>query len=317
LRPIPLTELQKFGEGLNRPEGVVVSRDGRVFASDRDSSVALIRTDGTLKRMGIAHGVPAGLAMDKQGRVLLANYGIEAGRAGAVQRVNVDSGQVDALATALDGTALVSPSAVAVAADGTTYFTHTTWGRSPLDVKPGNPGDGMVCRIDAKGGVKRVAHSIKSAHGCCFDPGDAHLFVVESMSGMVLRYPRRPDGALGEPKPYGKQIGVIPQEVPTAGALAKLSPKERSRLGFGHGCAFDQEGNLWLTLIHANRVVAVTTNYSVTVLINDPEGTLINQPTSISFGGRDMRDVYIGMTGATHIVKARSPVPGLPLAHQR
>jgi hypothetical protein len=30
-----------------------------------------------------------------------------------------------------------------------------------------------------------------------------------------------------------------------------------------------------------------------------------------------MRDLYIGMRGAGYIVKVRSPLPGLPLSHQR
>jgi gluconolactonase len=318
LRPVALTALQKIGDGLNRPEGVIVSRDGRAFASDRDSSVALIRPDGTLKRMGAANGVPAGLAMDKQGRVLVANYGVEANAPGGVLRVNVDSGQVETLVSTLDNAPLVAPCALALAADSALYVTQTTAGTAAKhSSRFAGMGDGVVFRQDVRGATAALVQTLKEPKGCCFDAGENHLFVVQSKTGTVLRCQRRPDGTLGEAKPYGPQIGVIPSEPVTEVMLAGMNPRERSRLGFGHGCAFDQEGNLWVTLIHANRVVAISANFSVTVLMNDPEGQLINKPTSIAFGGRDMCDVYIGMIGTNHIVKTRSPVPGLPLAHQR
>jgi SAM-dependent methyltransferase len=40
-------------------------------------------------------------------------------------------------------------------------------------------------------------------------------------------------------------------------------------------------------------------------------------PTNVSWGGDDLRDVYIGSVRKDYVLHARSPVPGLPLAHQR
>lgn len=55
---IPVTTLVKLGLGLKRPEGVSVSRDGRVWASDQTSACAEVRPDGTLRRVGKAEGAP-------------------------------------------------------------------------------------------------------------------------------------------------------------------------------------------------------------------------------------------------------------------
>jgi gluconolactonase len=40
-------------------------------------------------------------------------------------------------------------------------------------------------------------------------------------------------------------------------------------------------------------------------------------PTNVSWGGADLRDLYIGTIRKDYVLHARSPVPGLPLVHQR
>jgi gluconolactonase len=83
------------------------------------------------------------------------------------------------------------------------------------------------------------------------------------------------------------------------------------------GCAFDIVGNLWVTLARANRIVAVAPQRTVTTVVEDPAGQLIDGPTSIAWGGADMCDVYFGSLQTPYIVRGRSSVPGLPMVHQR
>ena len=189
--------------------------------------------------------------------------------------------------------------------------------RSSRAVSAQSAKDGLVIRVDQKGKADVVARNILFARGVCFDAEEKHLYVVQGLAGTVLRYPRRRDGTLEQPKPYGPQVGILPQTLPTPETLAQMSARERGRIGIGDGCAFDAEGNLWVALVYANRIVAITPNHSVSVVINDPEGRLVNMPTNLIFGGPDLRDLYIAMAGTDYILKGRSPVPGLPLAHQR
>ena len=77
LTPIPLSALTKRGVGLKRPEDVVVSRDGHVWASDEASACAEILADGTLRRVGKAGGRPNGINMDRQDRILIANFALD------------------------------------------------------------------------------------------------------------------------------------------------------------------------------------------------------------------------------------------------
>ena len=96
-----------------------------------------------------------------------------------------------------------------------------------------------------------------------------------------------------------------------------LTPELRSQLGPTDGCGFDQEGNLWVTLVLANRIVAIRPSGEVVTVLSDPRGELMRSPTNVSWGGSDLRDLYIGSVVNDYVVKTRSPIPGLPLVHQR
>jgi gluconolactonase len=63
--------------------------------------------------------------------------------------------------------------------------------------------------------------------------------------------------------------------------------------------------------------VAITPSREVVTVIDDPEGAVMRSPTNVSWGGADMRDLYLGSIASDYILHARSPVAGLPLVHQR
>ena len=99
--------------------------------------------------------------------------------------------------------------------------------------------------------------------------------------------------------------------------LRPLSPAQRGQLGATDGCGFDQDGNLWVTLPMANKVVAINPAGDVFTVLSDPEGRIMRTPTNVSWGGVDLRDLYIGSIATDYVVHVRSPIPGMPLVHQR
>ena len=128
----------------------------------------------------------------------------------------------------------------------------------------------------------------------------------------------RPDGSLVDRELYGPpDLGGVPD-----------------------GFAFDAYGNLWITFVNADRLVALTPDGDVLTLLDDgdpervaewdrhfaagtitPEilgsaaGTLAPMMASVTFGGPDLRTVYLGSLMGHTIPTFRSPVPGLPLPH--
>ena len=92
LAPIPAEAFTKIAVGIDRPEDVVVSKSGRVFASDHQCAVAEIFPDGSFKRMGPKGGAPNGINLDPQGRILIANFGIYDREEGPLQRFDPATG---------------------------------------------------------------------------------------------------------------------------------------------------------------------------------------------------------------------------------
>jgi hypothetical protein len=89
---IAVEAFMKIAVGIDRPEDVVVGRDGRVFASDHQCAVAEIHPDGSFTRMGPKGGAPNGINMDLKGRVLIANFGIYDREEGPLQRFDPATG---------------------------------------------------------------------------------------------------------------------------------------------------------------------------------------------------------------------------------
>jgi len=106
------------------------------------------------------------------------------------------------------------------------------------------------------------------------------------------------------------------------------------------GFAFDVAGNLWITLVNADRLIALTPELELLTLLDDgnPEGVkafddaffagtmtpevlgggrgrLAPLMASVTFGGPDLCTVYLGSLMGTTLPSFRSPVAGLPLSH--
>jgi gluconolactonase len=309
LSPIPLTACRKVGVGLQRPEDVVVSRDGRVWASDQQSACAELLPNGSLRRVGKAGGAPNGIKMDGQGRIVIANF-----ESGPVQRLDVESGAVEILCSEVAGRKLTAANYPILDRNGTIWCANSTFARPWQQALDGRA-DGILFRIRPDGRAELMAEGIQFANGLALDADESHVYVCQTTGCNVIRYRIRSDGTLGGPEQYGPVLGT---PFPRDASADNMPPPERlAQVGVTDGCGFDVEGNLWVTLVAANRVVAITPRGEVVPIIEDPHGELMRQPTNVSWGGADLRDLYIGSITNDYVVHARSPVAGMALYHQR
>jgi len=306
LAPIPLTSLRKVGVGLQRPEDVVVGRDGRVWASDQASACAEILPDGTLRRVGKAGGAPNGINMDTRGRIVIANFGLGTAPTGPLQRLDPVTGAVEVLLDAIDGRPLVASNYPILDRAGNVWCSHSTYDRARSEQ---GLADGFVYRVRPDGRAEVMASGFTFANGLALDSDESYLYVCQTMGRNVVRLPIRVDGSLGPAESYGPVLGEP--------AFPGATPAQRARFGATDGCGFDHEGNLCVTLVLANKVIAITPTREVVTMLHDPTGELMSWPTNVSWGGSDMRDLYIGTIRRNYVLHARSPVPGLPLVHQR
>jgi len=153
-----------------------------------------------------------------------------------------------------------------------------------------------------------VAEGLKFPNGLALSADHRRLFCAQTSAADVLVFDILPGGRLGPGVRYGPVLGQL--------AGPGLPAAREEDLGYTDGVGMDAEGNLWVCLPAANKVVAITPAGEKVTVIHDPSGEVVNHPTNVTWGGPDLRDLYIGSIRAGYILKGRSPVAGLALVHQ-
>lgn len=314
LARIPLSALTRIATGVDRPEDVVVARDGRVFASDLQSTVAEIRADGSFIRLGPRGGAPNGINMDAQDRIIIANFGVYDGNPGPLQRFDPATGKHETLLGEVDGRTLTASNYPVIDSAGNIWCANSTSAPAWPDALDGRA-DGFLYVLRDDGSSSIVADGLKFPNGLALSADERFLFCAQTTGGDVLRFPILAGARLGPPQRYGPKLGFVVNRRMNPNA----SPPNwlKRFLGYTDGIGFDAEGNLWVTLVGANRIIAIKPNGRVVTILHDPSGDILNSPTNITWGGADMRDLYIGTIRKNYVLKTRSPVPGQPMVHQR
>jgi sugar lactone lactonase YvrE len=257
--------------------------------------------------------LPNGLAFDAEGNILIANFGTDH------IELMTRAGQSRTLYTQLDGQPLGKTNFILRDRKNRIWFTVTTrsvpWTRSINE----KLADGYVGMIDSSG-IRVMADGFVGTNEIRFDANEEWLYVVETNARRISRLRVQPDGTLTHREIYGPQdLGGIPD-----------------------GFAFDAYGNLWTTLVHYDRLIAVTPQGEVLTLLDDGDsakvaiferhffdgtmtpavmgataGSIAPLMASVTFGGPDLKTVYLGSLRGTTIPYFRSPVAGLPMVHWR
>jgi len=321
--------IQMVGHDLLRPECILAESDGTLWTADARGGVMRIDADGTQTLIAqqtdnastpVAHDaeqlvlgttLPNGLAFDRDGNIVIANFGTD-----AIELMARD-GASRTLYDRIDGVPLGKTNFVLTDSKGRIWFTVTTrqvpWTRSINE----KTADGYVGLID-ESGIRIVADGFVGTNEIRLDANEEWLYVVETNARRISRLRVADDGSLTDREIYG------PQDLG----------------GFPDGFAFDAHGNLWITLILNEKLIALTPEGEVLTLLDDgnpeafaryevhyaqgtttPElmgacrGTLAPMMASITFGGPDLHTVYLGSLAGTALASFRSPVAGLPLAH--
>lgn len=307
LSPIAPGDLTKVAVGIDRPEDVVVGPDGRVFASDHQCAVAEIFPDGSFKRLGPKGGAPNGVNMDERGRILIANFGIYDRQDGPLQRFDPATGEHENLLIEVGGRRLTSANYPVIDRAGNIWCANSTHAETWPQALDGRP-DGFIFVLRPDGSCEVVAEGLKFPNGLALSSDDAYLFCAQTSGADVLRFPIHEGGKLGAGGRYGPVLGKL--QAPGGPAV------DPADLGYTDGIGMDAEGNLWVCLPGANKVVAITPEMEVVTLLHDPSGEVVNHPTNITWGGADLKDLYIGSIRAGYVLKGRSPVAGQPHVHQ-
>ena len=317
---IPLESLRFIGSGLNRPECVLATARGDLYAADWRGGVAQISPDGShVLHAGKLPGGrplrPNGIALRRAGSFLLADLGETQGGVFELFR----DGRVQPFLLEVEGVALPPTNFVGEDARGRVWITVSTR-KAPrsLDYRPDCAG-GFIVLADAKG-ARIVADGLGYTNEAIVSPDGVWLYVNETFGRRLSRFTIRPDGSLGA------------REVVTAFGKGT----------FPDGLTFDAEGHVWITSIVSNRVIRVAPNGAQQLVLEDADpahveecesaylsgtmgrphldritGRVLKNVSSLAFGGADLRTAYLGCLLGDSIAVFDAPVAGHPPAHWR
>jgi gluconolactonase len=326
---IDKTALQFVGNGLQRPECILAERDGTLWSADARGGVVRIlngtqqlitqkqsehfQEAGSESTRYLEGTLPNGLAFTRTGDILISNFGTDC------LELMSRTGTSKVLADSIDGEPIGKVNFVLRDSKDRIWITVSTRIKNWMHALRTDLADGYIARFE-NGTFRIVADGFHFTNEIRFDAAEEFLYVAETTGGRITRLRVDDKGDVKEREIFG--------------------PSSLGRGAWPDGIAFDSCGNLWGTLVYSDKLFVLTPQGDLRILLDegDPEKVealeqafLENNVTenvlfvtgrgvapwmaSVTFGGCDLRTVYIGSLKGKRIPYFRAPVPGLPMVH--
>jgi sugar lactone lactonase YvrE len=175
------------------PEDIAGGPDGRIYTATSDGAVLRMDSNGgRIEVFAHAGGRPLGIEFDREGNLLVANAHL------GLQRIT-PTGNVMTLVSEFDGEEIAYADDVAVANDGTIYFSDASakfnarnnsgsYNASLLDIME-HGGHGRVFRHDpASGSTTVVVDGLNFANGVAVSADQQYILINETGAYRILRY---------------------------------------------------------------------------------------------------------------------------------
>jgi gluconolactonase len=240
------------------------------FGKGFPSRIRKLAADGTVST-AIEDSGSNGLAVDAAGKLVVASH-----KDKALMRYTLDGAKRTPVAQRYAGQVFDSPNDIAIAADGTIYFTDPDYQKAAA---PGGQPVTGVYRVGTDGKVTLVDGSRPNPNGIALSPGGDVLY-VNANDGVLKAYPLV-NGVPGQ----GRDL-VMGLEGPD-------------------GMTVDCHGNLYATEHGAKRVRVFSPQGRQLATIRVDANV-----TNAAFGGADGKTLYI--TGAGALWQIRLDVAGSP-----
>lgn len=322
--------LNYIGEGLQRPECILAEPDGSLWVADARGGVVHIfpnRTQEIITQRHVSgidiasqdvsrffHGtLPNGLAFARNGDILISNFGTDC------LEIMKRTGETTVLLDTIDGKEIGKVNFVLRDSKDRLWITITTMKKNWIDALVPDLDDGYIARYDETG-IHIVAEGLHFTNEVRFDAKEEYLYVVETTGGRILRFKCDEKGNLSDRQIYG--------------------PTHMGQGAYPDGIAFDSYGNLWGTMVYSDKLFVITPDGEMVILLDEGDHEKVKRldeafynrcvtydilfetgrgvapwMASVTFGGPDLKTVYIGSLRATKIPYFAAPVAGLPMVH--
>jgi xylono-1,5-lactonase len=156
---------------------------------------------------------------------------------------------------------------------------------------------GSLFRVDPDGKVSKLYEGIETTNGMGFSPDRKYLYHADSTTKAVWVYDVQADRTVKDRRVFAR----MPQ-------------------GWPDGLAIDAEGGVVVAIVNYGEVVRFKPDATLDWHLKVPAKMV----TSVTFGGRDLRDLFIVTADNTDdtarkgtIFRSRTAVPGLPVPKAR
>jgi gluconolactonase len=276
---LPLESLAMLAEGLDHPEGICRTSEGRLFVGGEAGQIYEIADDGTFAELLSVGGFVLGLAADADGRI----YAIDS-TARCVWRIDPDARTKDVwVASPSAPRPFHTPNWGAFDRAGNYYLSDSgDWGGR----------NGCIWRVPAG---RREAElwsesSVDFPNGLALAPDGSRLYLLESYPGALVELEIRADGSAGERR-----------------LLCDLDPFAPD------GVAVAADGALYVACYRPDAIYRWHPDEGLTLVAADPRGTVLNAPTNIAAADGDA--IVVPNLAGWHVTRVPIGVALEPLNH--
>ena len=214
--------VEKIWGDFNFVEGPLwIDTLGLLFSDIPENKVYRWSLDSTISVYLTPSGNSNGLALDQQGRILLAQHGPR-----QVSRLE-ENGTLTPIATHYNEKRLNSPNDIAVKSDGSVFFTDPTYG---LNDQGGTSelGYNGIYRISLSGAVQLLDNTLNMPNGIAFSPDESVLYVSDCATSRIYAWDVIHDTVLANKRQFAIVTGwggcTDGMKVDTAGYIYSTGP---------------------------------------------------------------------------------------------
>lgn len=304
-----MAEMTLVADGLRFPEGPVVMPDGSIILVEiAEGRITRVFADGAKTVIATPGGGPNGLAIGPAGKLYCCNNGgfdyAESGgyltpngiakdySGGRIERIDIETGAVEVLYKSGDfGCVLRGPNDIVFDEHGGFWFTDhgkVDYAKRVHDVV------GIFYAKADGSHLKEVVFPSNNPNGIGLSPDGKSLYAAETYTCRLMKFNITSPGK------------VAPDAGPGGPGIPLYRP---AGYKFFDSLGMEASGN-----------ICVATIGECGISVISPSGELVEFvatndvfTTNIAFGGPDMMDAYITLSGTGRLVKTRWARPGLKL----
>ena len=255
--------------GFKLIEGLAAGRDGNAYFSDIvDHFIVMVTPNGRVTFITQKTHQANGLMLNAKGEIVACEMD------GKITVYSADGESRRVLADKYGGKRFNAPNKLVIDKQGGVYFTDPAVG-APMPLPQGKT---AVYYVAKEGKVTRLIDNLPNPKGVILSPDEKILYVIPSGQAKMMAYPIERPGKIAKGRVF-----------------CRLKQRREGGNSGGDGVTVDSKGNLYITS-------------EIGIQVFDPKGKhlgiiiLPKKPTNVTFGGRDLKTLYVTARTSLYVV---------------